>query len=90
MLTNVSQEPLTLLWNGAETVLRPGQTCRYLDPRVETRMKAKFGPALTHAPDAPKAANADATVTVGPAPEAPTAEPTPEPTPAKRGRPSKT
>lgn len=59
MLKNVSSQPVELRWGGETVVLLPGQTCRYKDPRVELRQKAKHLKELEHAPE-PKSAEENA------------------------------
>lgn len=86
MLKNVSSAPITMLWGGQATTLLPGQTCRYRDPKVELRMKAKHGAALQHTEEPKAKAEAEAQVTVDappatggvptrPGPDAPEPEP---------------
>ena len=51
MLKNASNAPLELMWGGVRTLLQPGQSCRYINPAVELRMKSKYGSSLEHVPD---------------------------------------
>ena len=79
MLKNVSSAPVALRWGGKELLLLPGESCRYKDPRVELRQKAKHGAALEHTPEPPAPAADEATVVKM---DAPAPAPEPESAPA--------
>ena len=70
MLINTSGSIITLSWGGMQTTLLPGQSCTYLDPLVEQRMKRKYPEALSYEPDPPKPVGVDQTVIVNPPPQA--------------------
>lgn len=70
MLKNISSEPIVMRWASKDIILLPGQKCRYQDPRVELRQRAKYGPGLEHTPDPAPQKKDEAVVVLDPvAPE---------------------
>lgn len=67
MLKNITSKPVDLRWDGHTITLAAGQTCKYLDPRVELRMKAKFTEQLELTPE-PIIKKNEMQVTLGPVP----------------------
>lgn len=89
MLKNISASPVIMQWNGVQTILLPGQTCHYSDPKIEQRMTWKHGGELQLIVESKPEPQAPPLVVVD---EKPSEEESGDPiveTPKKRGRPSK-